>query len=284
MKTWKIVTVVLAQLLLSWAALSQINPPDPYFELDSWSFNDTNWISDYGCPPMSFTNVENPTNWDGNALEVDSTNPAWLQYPIVTSGVTNIMFGEGAICLWLRPNWNSGEGPGDWGRIVDVGEYGTNSPSSWWSLYFSPDGGSLNFSSETNGVFTNYFSCPISWESNTWHCVVLTFWARRCLLYIDGQFATNGAGMNYVPGSQAMADGFFVGSDVTGRQQARALIDDLATYNYTFDENDATNAFLAGWDTMNGITNQGNGGNGDGDGDGYNPPAVNYGTNLYLLV
>ena len=139
-------------------------PPDPFFQLDSWSFNDTNWLSNLGYPPVSFANLNNPPGFDGNALQVDSTNAAWLQYNIVESdGTTNLTFNEGAIELWVLPDWNSGTGPGDWGRLIDVGAYGTNNPSSWWSLYLTPDGSTVCFSSETNGVFTNYRS-TLAWN------------------------------------------------------------------------------------------------------------------------
>lgn len=56
-------------------------PPHlPFVQLDTWSFNDTNWLSDLGYVPVSFTNLNNPPGFDGNALQVDSTNVAWLPY------------------------------------------------------------------------------------------------------------------------------------------------------------------------------------------------------------
>jgi hypothetical protein len=48
-------------------------PPDPDFLLDSWEFNDTTWVSDFGDGPLNFTNLNNPPSFDGNALQVDST-------------------------------------------------------------------------------------------------------------------------------------------------------------------------------------------------------------------
>jgi len=86
--------------------------------------------------------------------------PAWLQYNIIETNdaATNLTFFEGSVELWFLPDWNSGTGPGDWGRLIDVGAYSTNAPSSWWSLYFNPDGSSLYFSGETNGVLTNYLN------------------------------------------------------------------------------------------------------------------------------
>jgi hypothetical protein len=272
-------------------------PVDPYVQLNTWSFEDTDWLSDLGYAPASFTNLNNPPSFDGNALQVDSTNAAWLQYNIVEDdGTTNLTFGNygGTIELWVLPDWNSGTGPGDWGRLIDVGAYSTNSPSSWWSLYFSPDGSSLNFSSETNGVFTNYLSYPISWDTNTWHFIALTYNRVRSVLYVDGQEATNGSAMKYVPTAAVVTNGFFVGSDNTGLAQSRSLIDDMATYNYVLSAYEVTNDYATGLQILNGgggfhtdsgggpdLPGGGSGGGGGGSGgSSYTPP--DYGTNLWI--
>jgi alpha-tubulin suppressor-like RCC1 family protein len=290
--------LILFGLLGTIGRAQPLPPPDPNVQLCTWSFEDTSWYSDLGYAPVSFTNLNNPPSFDGNALQVDSTNAAWLQYNIVEGdGTTNLTFNQGAIELWVLPDWNSGTGSGDYGRLIDVGAYSTNNPSSWWSLYFSPDGSSVNFSSETNGVFTNYLSCPISWDTNTWHFVALTYNRFRSQLYVDGQLATNGAGVFYLPSADVVSNGFFVGSDNTGSAQSRSLIDDMATYNYAISAYEVTNDYAAGLQIMNGGGFQmGGGGFGDGDpgfpsgggggggggGSSYTPP--DYGTNLWLEV
>src|ERR1700676_2744419 len=70
-----------------------------------WSFDETNWPSDWsGLPPMSFTNLNSVPSWSYNALQVDSTNAAWLKYQVVeTNGVTNLTCPNGAVELWFRP-------------------------------------------------------------------------------------------------------------------------------------------------------------------------------------
>jgi hypothetical protein len=267
-------------------------PPNPWDnQIGNWSFEDTNWYSDYGYTPVSFTNLDNPAGFDGNVLQVDSTNAAWLQYNIIEDdGFENLTFDQGTIELWVLPNWNSttngGVGLGDWGRLIDVGAYGTNAPSSWWSLYFTPDGNNLCFSSETNGVFTNYLSCPISWDSNTWHLVSLTYDQSQSQLYIDGQLATNGAGVQYLPSAGVVSNGFFVGSDHTGMQQAHAQIDDLSTYNYVIWSAEITNDYAAGMNLISppdsgGLMSGGFGGGGFGmdDSSGSSTDGI---TNLWI--
>jgi len=253
---------------------AQTPPPLPFWQLSTWSFEDTSWYSDLGYTPLSFTNLNNPPSFDGNAVQVDTNVPAWLQYNIVESdSTTNITFEEGSIEMWVLPDWNSGIGPGDWGRLIDVGAYSTNDLSSWWSLYFSPDGTSLNFSSGTDGDITDYINYPISWDTNTWHFIALTYRFYKTELYIDGQLVTNGPGVWYEPSEQAQTNGFYVGSDATGTKQARGLIDDIATYNYALNATDVANDYAAmlpllgfggGFHTFDDPTLPGGGGGGGG--------------------
>jgi len=50
--------------------------------LDFWSFSDTNYLTRHLRAPVSASNLVNvPYLGDGNALLLDSPNPAWLQYP-----------------------------------------------------------------------------------------------------------------------------------------------------------------------------------------------------------
>ena len=248
-------------------------PPLTDVQIGAWDFDDTNWLTMVGDSPISFTNLDNPADWDGHALQVDSPYPSWLQYNIVEEDyTTNLTFPQGTIELWFNPDWNSGHGPSDSGRLIDVGAYGTNSPSSWWSLYFNPGGTNLYFSSETNGVFTNYLSVPISWTSNNWHLIDLAYSTSQSQLYIDGQLMTNGAGSLYQPSLSAFTNGFFVGSDVTGTQQMRGQMADLATFNY------AVNSDMVAFDYEQ-ATNGDSGGGTDSGGGRAKP---NYGTNLWL--
>jgi len=62
-----------------------------YTTLDSWSFHDqTNWTSDLGYNPVSFSNLSSSVLGNGSSLVVDTNLPAWLQFNIVeSSGATN---------------------------------------------------------------------------------------------------------------------------------------------------------------------------------------------------
>jgi len=301
MKTWNVIKWVLMACGLAATAQAQLSimPVNPNKQLDSWGFNDATWTSDLGYVPVSIDNLNNPPGFDGNALQVDySMGPAWLNYNVVeVDGTTNLTFNNGTVELWFLPDWNSGTGPGDWGRLIDVGQCTTNASAGWWSLYFSPDGNWLYFTCQTNGTSTNYLSCPIAWDTNTWHFVALTYNHLRTLLYIDGQLATSGPGISLQPPASARAGGFYVGSDLTGTQQARGVMDDLVTYNYAIASEQVTNDFQSGQqivspvagairmaDSTGGGINPGGGGLNGGGGGGafqYNFPVIN--TNLLWL-
>ena len=295
-KIMKLAGVALLALLASGSEIrAQLLPPNLNYELDTWSFEDTSWVSDLGYPPVSFTNLNNPPSFDGSAVQVDSASPAWLQYNIIeTDGTTNLTLNQGTIELWFLPDWNSGTGPGDWGRLIDVGTYTTNASVGWWSLYLSPDGSTLNFSSQTNEAGTNYLTCPISWDTNTWHFIALTYTHFRSDLYVDGQLATNGPGVIYLPGADVLTNGFYVGSDSAGAAQVRGLIDDMATYNYALGPNEITNDYAAGMqlispsgggfhmDDGDGGINPGGGTNSGGGGIYSESFNVDYGTNLWI--
>jgi concanavalin A-like lectin/glucanase superfamily protein/thrombospondin type 3 repeat protein len=216
----------------------------PHVPLNSWYFEDTNWLSSHGYPPVSFTNLVNlvttPGNGDGNALLLDSTNNAWLQYNVFESdGHTNLTVDQGSVSFWFSPDWTGtdqgGTGPGQFGRLIEAGSYTTNAAWGWWSLYIDAGGTNIYFSAQTNGAGADYLSAPISWTSNVWHNIVLIYSSTNSILYIDGVQATNGAGVSYWPGPNVLTNGFYIGSDSNGVLQARGMFDDLYAYDYQLD-------------------------------------------------
>ena len=104
MKNLLKILVMLPGLLFGFGAFAQMPLPDTY--LDSWSFYDANnWTSDLGYAPVTFTNIESMTCWatnetilGDNALLLDSTNAAFLQYNVVeTNGYVNLTCDSGTI-------------------------------------------------------------------------------------------------------------------------------------------------------------------------------------------
>ena len=221
--------------------------------LNSWTFYDnTNWTSDYGYAPASFTNLNFSPLGNFHSLVVDTNVPAWLQYHVYEGdGTTNLTVDAGSVVFWFAPgSWSStnqgGTGPGEWGRLLEAGSYTTNSSYGWWSVYLDAGGNNLYFSAQTNdlsGSLSNYIAFPVSWTTNVFHFIALTYSATNTALYLDGALATNGPGVTVYPGADVLANGFYIGSDYSGIWQAHGLFNSVATFNYPLDSNDVYSIF-----------------------------------------
>ncbi len=220
--------------------------------LNSWCFYDTNtWCSDLGQAALSCTNLNVSLLGDGSAVVLDSTNAAWLQYNVIENdGTTNLTVDQGSVMFWFASSWSStnqgGTGPGQWGRLIEVGSYTTNASYGWWSLYVDPEGANIYFSGQTNdGSQAIYLSAPIVFTTNRWHMIALTYGATNSALYLDGALVTNGAALTYWPGPAVLTNGFYIGSDSNGIAQAHGMFDDLSTYNYPLDAGTISATFSA---------------------------------------
>jgi len=243
---------------LAGAVHAQIDPGGGKFgptntPLDSWSFNDhTNWTSDLGYPPISFTNLNFSMLGNGRSLVVDTNVPAWLQYNVYENdGTTNLTLDSGSVTFWYAAgDWSStnagGIGPGEWGRLFEVGSYTPDSSYGLWSIYVDDVGQNIYFSAQTNDLsssLTTYLSFPISWTTNYFHFIALTYSPTNTALYLDGVLATNGPGVTIYPGPEVLTNGFFIGADETGLYQANGLFNTVATYSYPLSSNDVQTIF-----------------------------------------
>lgn len=216
-----------------------------YTPLNSWSFYDsTSWTDDKGYAPVSFTNLSWSYLGNGSSLEVDTNVPAWLQYNVYENdGRTNLTVDAGTVMFWFAPSsWSStnlgGSGPGEYGRLLEVGGYATDSSFGWWSIYVDDVGQNVYFSAQTNdlsGTVTTYFSAPIAWTTNYFHHLALTYSATNTALYLDGGLVTNGPPMTVYPGPDVLANGLFIGSDSNGVYQAHGMFDTVVTYSVPLD-------------------------------------------------
>jgi len=233
-------------------------------QLGNWRFDNTNkWAGDAGQIPLLATNICSAADWDTNAVVIDTNVPAFLKYrDVETNGSANINLRSGTIQFWFMPDWSSstagGTGPQKEGRFIEMGAKGA--ANGWWGLLVSSSGTNLYFGTQTNsGALTTNLSAGISWTNSTWHQIALTYSSTNTSLYIDGQAVlTNGSGIVYYPGLAVRTNGFFVGSDSTGTNQARGEFDNLATYNYPLSASAIQSNYLA---AVNGDRN------GDGMGD-----------------
>jgi hypothetical protein len=220
----------------------------------SWSFHDpTNWTDDAGYSPISFANLNHSYLGNGSAMVLDTNIPAWLQFKAVENdGTTNLTVDSGTVTFWFAPNWssandtNGGYGPGEYGRLFEVGSYTSDSSYGWWSLFVSGGGTNLYFAAQTNDLsssMTVYLSTPIDWTTNYFHFVVLTYSPTNTALYLDGVLDTNGPGVTVYPGPDVLANGLYIGSDSNGVLQSHGLFNTVQTYNYPISSNDVQTLF-----------------------------------------
>ncbi len=259
---YQLIRLIMPAILLcslAGAAYAQGLPPGGKFgptntPLDSWSFSDhTNWTSDAGYAPVSFTNLNYSHLGNGSSLVVDTNVPAWLQYNVWESdGTTNLTVDNGTVMFWFAANWNSasdtngGFGPGDYGRLLEVGNYTDDSSYGWWSIFVDTGGTNLYFAAQTNDLsssMTVYLSTPIDWTTNYFHFVAVTYSPTNTALYLDGAFVTNGPGMTVFPGPEVLTNGFYIGSDASGTNQSHGLFNTVQTYNYPLSSNDVQYLF-----------------------------------------
>jgi len=231
-------------------------------QLGSWNFYDTNgWTGDQGQMPLFWTNISSVGCWNGNAVLIDkgTNNPASLIYrDVETNGDANINCRNGTIQFWFSSDWNSattnaGTGPVVAGRLVEMGNQSSN---DWWSLLCSPDGTQIYFITQTNGAVMTNLAATVNWISNQWHEIVLTYCFTNSSLYIDGQVVvSNGLGATYYPGPTIRTNGFCLGSDLQGNNQARGEFTELETFNYCLAATEITNDYQSMVDDYSQLNN-----------------------------
>jgi hypothetical protein len=218
-------------------------------ELDSWSFSDTNyWTSDQGYPPTSFTNIDVSYIGPGNSLLIDTNTNAWLKFNVYeTNGATNLnIVSAGSVMFWFAPtSWASASdtndpgttGPGVASRLLEIGTYTSNASYGWWSLYLTSNGNNLCFSSQdAYGDEMDYVAAPVTFTSNTWNLIALSWTTTNTSLFVNGVNVTNGPGISALPSSSVLSNGFTIGSDTaTGLLQMHGAINGLTSYNYPLD-------------------------------------------------
>lgn len=207
-----------------------------YLPLARWHFEDTNtWAGEAGQLPLAAGELAGIFDWSSNAVVLDGAGPARLAYRVLEdNGSTNLDRQTGSVVFYFKPDWSSvdrgGTGPGTPGRLIEMGGYSPDFTSGWWSLLLNADGTQLMFATAANGVGLTNLAASISWNSNAWHQIALTYSPDSSALFVDGTWAASGAGVTNCPDADELAKGFNIGSDADGNHQARGAFDELATF------------------------------------------------------
>jgi hypothetical protein len=232
---------VVAVALFASIHLALGQPPFPPDAFDAaYSFNTTNFLSEDGDPPINLTNLVLVPLWNKNALLLDTTNaiPAFLNYNVVESdNFTNVDFGQGGLrCVfitdWATADTNqNGAGPGQTCYLVAAGDWADGSPLGFWSLFIDQGGTNIYFGGVSNSTTNIFVSASISWPSNSLHLIGVLYSSTNSELFLDGQLAATGGPVTIVPATNTWTNGFFVGSDSSGYEQARGIFSTLEFFN-----------------------------------------------------
>jgi hypothetical protein len=211
--------------------------------LGSWQFDVADWTGDQGQSAMGCSNVDRVPDWSGCALRVPGNIPAGLSYHESDGTGSdmkfNINFRSGSIVFWYKPEWSSagvgGNGPGTGGVLFGSG----NLPSDFWSMVVDAGGSNLDFRCVKDGQSQTFLTSPVSFTSNQWVQIALTYSTNSSALYIDGQLLRTGDGISVYPdASFRKLFGFNIGSSFSGQNQANGHFDQLAIYNYPLTTDD----------------------------------------------
>jgi len=206
-----------------------------------WGFDDPGyWRGNRGQGPMYVINVTGVRGWNDSALCVDGApnESAMLKYrtreedPFSEGYGVNFTWRSGTVRFWFQPNWSSvsagGSGPQNWAMLFDAQRKNGNER---WRLRVNPEGSVLQLlTTSSSGTVTINLQTSISWRSNQWYQLAVTYSPASSALYLDGQLVATGSGMIGL-GAQVFDGEFTIGSDTNGALLARGQFDDLETFS-----------------------------------------------------
>lgn len=200
-----------------------------------WTF-DTSLTGGQGQQAIQSNNVTLVAGLGVKAAKLESPNTLKLIYKDVeSSGDPNFNAQNGTIRFWVKPNWSSttrgGAGPGSDARLFEAG--GETDPAGWFALHFNSSGTEVRFCTRIGMTTDTNISFPwVSWSSNEWHQIALTYSASSSALYTNGVLAASGTGVRYIPSASALAAGISLGSDKAGAQKAQMQFEETEIHNY----------------------------------------------------
>jgi hypothetical protein len=213
--------------------------------LAHFPFNDTNWLGSVGQTPLAVSNATSRDAWFSKALQIDNSGYSLLKFRTVEADLNaNLLLHQGSIRFWFKSNWDTGTGTSKEARLIEVGTKGTGTTNGWWALYFSKTNGTeITFAAETNNAGATYLTATNSWRRYDWNQFVLNYTATNSALYLNSSLISTGLGVTLWPGATVRANGFRVGSDANGTNQAQGTFEDLEILNYPLSTNDIAQNF-----------------------------------------
>jgi hypothetical protein len=203
-------------------------PPDRTVRLEL-RFDSLPWQEVASPAPLVVVNVNPVESWSGWAAEL-TTVPALLRLPgLDTRGRPTLDGQTGCVELWFSPAWNTGEGPGTFGRLIELATAKADRQGRSWVLYCSPDGTRLFLSGQIGAQLVDYVEAPIAdWKAGNWYHLVLNYSSSETALFVNGKMSGRGSGLTTVPEAKVLAaEGFCVGSSPDGVNVIAGAFDEV---------------------------------------------------------
>ena len=179
--------------------------------------------------------AEGPVAWEGEEASravLVSERGASLHLPIDEKSNPWFSPSEGQIRFRFRPDWTTGNGPGNWASFLSVGMW-TPDPArvGFWALATNPKGNRLIFSGQKVGQGKTFFSVPIHFEKGQWYDILLVYSAFSSRVYVNGTEYGPGSGVITPPSSAVLHEyGIRVGNNHHGNQPIQGALAALRSY------------------------------------------------------
>ena len=219
-------------------------PPLPELQLQSWHFDQSNWVEAASSPVLLTRNLTLVESWSGYALRMSGDKPRQLVIPTITESrnmtegrTINLAGGAGSIRFWFSPAWAStsagGTGPEGWARLLEVGRPNNSRAEFSMTLAVDPAGRRLVLSAQAEGEPVTYLDAKIAWASNAWHQVALVYSAQGVALVVDGSLAAASDKSPPWPETRVWSQlAFSFGSGLRGQDLAQGQLDNLTTFSF----------------------------------------------------
>jgi hypothetical protein len=235
------------------------------WRLDGWPFD-----GDQGQPNRFLVNLPVIAGVSSNAV-VSVTNQYCVEgyrHFEQTNGFANLNMRAGTVRFSFKPNWTSGAS----NSLSFVGRppvFLSGAGRIWeyakgcWELGMGNSTTSLVLRTKTNFTWTSdIWEVPVSFQSNTWYQIILTYGPNGVAMYTNGVRILNAStGVRYWPQTESPTAPYFTicGDQVDATDLANGAMDNFETYNYpmTLDQVQNADTDLDGlpdaWERANGL-------------------------------
>jgi len=169
--------------------------------------------------------------WSGWALNRQGTMVTPWVVPMVVSNSFRVEPERGAIRFWYRPDFNSGDGPGQPATLLQLVSARGKTEAVWWTLVAAPTGDEVHLVCQTDGGPTKCLGTEINWAAGSWHLLTLGFTPTSSALYVDDHLAAVGEGLTPIPSEVAPYTRLVIGSLATGASPAQGQLEELSVFS-----------------------------------------------------